>query len=88
MSRNFGIVTSRPASSGAQLTQTGSHSRAGQRDLSNVINLADRFPGRLKVAPIISDEDMEVAAFAFAALWGSPFILMGIGLIIYSLFIA
>lgn len=52
-------VTNRPASSGAQPTQTGSHSRAGQRD-SNVIEL---FPS----APVAVDSaDADFAALCFA----------------------
>lgn len=93
--RNFGIpkVTSPAAGGGTQLP--GSHS-PHDTQRGNVIQLADHYPpgrrlnsGLLKSAPpLIPDEDMEAAAFAFAAMWGSPYIILGIGLIVYSLFIA
>lgn len=85
--RNWGIVTNRPASSGAQQPQSGSHSRAGQRD-SNVIQLAGRDPSRrirlnsgpLPSAPlfILDPDDREFAAYTIVILFvGMPCLFLG-----------
>lgn len=82
MARHFGLpnVTSRPASSGAQQLQAGSHSRAGQRD-SNVVEL---FPSAIE-APCADDKN-------FAALWFGlvgltcPFAIVGFAVTVYLLF--
>lgn len=77
-SRNFGINSGRAGPSGASGTGT-----SASRDKYASRGFGDALPPH-EVGHEINTR--ERAAFAFAALWASPFIALGCGLFVWSLF--
>jgi hypothetical protein len=81
MSRNFGIMSGRSALGGTSDRPSAGDAKQYNRAGSNVVELFPSPP----VAVDSADADFGALCFAIAAFW-SPMVLVGVGLVIWSLF--